>query len=204
MPSANVSNGLRVDSLLSMGFSFNPTIAMSAKGFNKMDIDIRSFRVPLKRAIQQVIAPSIGKNFISNGRPEQWTPLADDTVMMKDRDPNAKFGSESILRRSGLLWKTMQQYNIWTVTTTQAAILSLPDKIWYGALHQEGFGVRASSLDHFASPSELKNMAGGGGVYIPARPFAVLQDADLDGIARVFVTWVAERAAVNLGVKWSG
>jgi phage gpG-like protein len=136
-----MKGGIRFDNMVNLGFSFTPSLALSAKQFDKLGVDIRSFREPLKRSIQKVIAPSIGQNFLSNGRPEGWAPYADGTAEMKARDPKNKYGPDDMLRRSGLLWKTMQQYNIWTVTQTQAAILDLPDKIWYGALHQAGFGM---------------------------------------------------------------
>jgi len=196
-------NGLRFDNMVNLGFSFTPSMAMSAKAFEKFGIDIRSFRVPLKRSIQQVIAPSIGKNFTSNGRPDGWVPYAADTAAMKARDPKNKFGSGDLLRRSGLLWKTMQQYNIWTVTTTQAAILDLPEKIWYGALHQAGYGMSAAAIKPakglFLSPGELKAMGGAAKVSIPARPFAMFQVQDLDRVQEVFYKWLEERA-VRAGV----
>jgi|ERR1700746_543853 len=169
------AGGLRFDNLVNLGFSFSPTMAMSAKAFDKFGLDIRSFREPLKRSIQQVVAPSIRKNFIAHGRPDTWAPYADGTVQVKMRDPKNKFGAEDLLRRSGLLWKTMQQYNIWAVTTTQAAILDLPEKIWYGAIHQGGYSsgggptmtlgeARAAGRisGKFATPAELAAMGGGG------------------------------------------
>jgi phage gpG-like protein len=193
---------LRFDNLIDLNFSFKPTMAMSAKQFDKLGMDIRSFRVPLKRSIQRVIAPSFDKNFRANGRPETWQPYAEDTIRMKARDPKNKYGPENILRRSGLLWRTMQQYNIWTVTTTQAAILDLPSKIWYGVMHQGGYGVSARAPGHFASPAELKQLGGRGKVSIPARPFALFQDPkDLDDIQEVFGRWIEERATYNLNVK---
>jgi phage gpG-like protein len=197
--------------MIDLNFSFKPTMAMSAKAFDKLGMDIRSFRVPLKRSIQEVIAPSINKTFLAHGRPETWTPYADDTVRMKMSDPKNKYGSNFILMRSGLLWSTMQQLNIWTITTTQAAILDLPEKIWYGALHQGGFGQSGSAMfaqlgGRFATPEEIKASGGKAFVHIPARPFAVLQDPqDLDGIAKVFDLWIAERIELGIGIKhWSG
>jgi phage gpG-like protein len=206
MPTSTI-NGVRVDSMVDLGFSFKPTLAMSARAFDKMGLDIRSLREPLKRSVQRVIAPSIGQNFLANGRPEGWAPYADDTIQMKMNDPKNKYGAEDMLRRSGLLWRTMQQYNIWTVTTTQAAILDLPDKIWYGALHQAGYGMRASEVRParglFASPEELRAMGGKGSVYIPARPFAMIQDQDLDKIQEVFGDWLQERAvAAGVVISW--
>jgi phage gpG-like protein len=201
--------GVRLDSLVNIGYEFIPTIAISARSFDKLDLDIRSFRVPLKRSIQQVIAPSISQNFISNGRPELWVPYADDTIRVKGRDPNNRFTTENILRRSGLLWKTMQQYNIWTVTEKQAAILSLPNKIWYGQLHQAGYGSGVAATTQaearglgmfagaFATPEELAAM-GGGGVNIPARPFAMFQTKDMDRVQEVFAAWLQERVDADL------
>lgn len=201
---ASMRGGIRFDNMVNLGYSFTPSLAMSAKQFNKLDVDIRSFREPLKRSIQRVIAPSIGQNFISNGRPEGWAPYASDTADMKARDPKSKFGPEDMLRRSGLLWKTMQQYNIWTVTQTQAAILSLPDKIWYGALHQAGFGMSAASVTPakegslFLSPSELKAAGGAAKVSIPARPFAMFQNQDIDKVQEIFADWLQERVDARL------
>jgi phage gpG-like protein len=183
-----------------LNFDFKPSLALSARNFDTLDVDIRSFREPLKRSIQKVIAPSFAKNFESNGRPNGWQAYADDTTQMKMDDPNNRYGPTDILRRSGLLYKTMQQYNIWTVSTTQAAILSLPDKIWYGNLHQEGFGQRATA---FADPLHipLDQLAQGQNkVYLPARPFALLQDEDLDGIQTVFGEWLDERIIARLGL----
>jgi phage gpG-like protein len=177
-------------------------MAMSAKAFSTLDADIRSFREPLKRSIQQVIAPSIGQNFVSHGRPEAWHPYAEATINMKANDPKNKFGPDDILRRSGLLWKTMQQFNIWTVTTTQAAILQLPEKIWYGALHQAGFGISAAdvtpSKGAFLSPDELRNLGGAGTINIPARPFVMFQTQDIDRIQEVFANWLQERVDARL------
>lgn len=195
-------SGLRFDSMVNLGFEFSPTMALSAKAFQALGADIRSFREPLKRSIQRVIAPSIGQNFISNGRPEGWEPYADDTVRMKMNDPNNKFGPENMLRRSGLLWKTMQQFNIWAVTQNQAAILQLPQKIWYGQIHQAGFGMRASDVTPasgmFLSPAELKALGSKGRTYIPARPFVMFQDRDIDAVQEVFADWLQERVDAKL------
>lgn len=197
-----IRNGIRFDNMVDVGYSFKPTMAMSARMFNTLEADVRSFRVPLKRSIQQVISPSIGQNFISHGRPEAWQPYADATVQMKANDPKNKYGPEDILRRSGLLWKTMQQFNIWTVTEKQAAILQLPQKIWYGALHQAGFGMSAAAVTPakglFLSPEELKAMGGAASVSIPARPFVMFQNVDIDQIQEVFADWIQERVNARL------
>ena len=170
--------------LVDLGFSFTPTMAVTASAFDKMGLDIRSFREPLKRSIQRVIAPSIGQNFVSNGRPETWAPYAANTIQTKANDPQNQYGPEDMLRRSGLLWRTMQQYNIWSVSTVEAAILDLPEKIWYGALHQAGYTAR--------------------GTAVPARQFALFQERDMDAIQEVFANWLEERAlAAGVVTGWA-
>jgi len=191
--------------MINLGYSFTPTIAMSAKAFDTLELDIRSFREPLKRSIQRVLAPSIQKNFIAGGRPEAWTPLSDATLMVKAQDPKTKFPVGDPLLRSGLLYKTMGQFNIWTVTQTQAAILDLPDKIWYGALHQAGYGsataagAGATSAEGFQAMMQ-KVLSGGLKAYAPARPFALVQTQDLDAIQLEFEIWMNERIVARLGL----
>lgn len=180
MPTYTTSGGVRGDSLVNLKTSFSPTIALSARKFDALDLSIRSFREPLKRSIQRVISPSIGKNFLAGGRPIVWVPLADYTLEAKGKDPKTRFPVNDPLLRSGLLMKTMQQYNIWTVTEVQAAILSLPDKIWYGNLHQAGTRSGAAN--------------------IPARQFAMLQSEDMDAIQIEFEIWLNERIIATLGL----
>lgn len=162
--------GLRID--VDLQFTFRPSIGISARQLNVFGMNIKSFREPLKRAIQQVIAPSFRRNFEVGGRPQPWAPLAEYTVEVRG-------SSEPILVRSGLLARTMTQLNIWTIDTQKAALLDLPPKIWYGKIHQFG------NID----------------TNTPARPFAVLQDEDWDAIERVFARWLAERAAMSKAFK---
>jgi phage gpG-like protein len=211
MPAYVLSNKLRVASLYNFGFDFNPSVAVTAKNFDKLEIDIRSFREPLKRSIQTVIAPSIGKNFLSGGRTTQWEALNDNTLPVKN-NAGSKFPVEDPLLRSGLLMKTMQQLNIWTITTVDAQIESLPGKIWYGNLHQGGVGsaptsaAKASGGTREGFLSMIDNvLAGGGGEggrgqYLPARPFAMVQTEDLNAIVDVFEIWMNERIVARLGL----
>jgi len=105
----------------------------------------------------------------------------------------------------------MQQLNIWTITTVDAKIEAIPDKVWYGNLHQGGFGTpersaaEVSGGTHAGFMSMMENvLAGGGGGqrggYFPARPFAMVQTDDLDKIADVFEIWLNERIVARLGL----
>jgi phage gpG-like protein len=194
--------------MLGVTIDFEPTVLITTKRIDKLGMDIRSFREPLKRAIQQVIAPSILKNFDSGGRPA-WEPLSQGTLDI--RKNLGLSGSSSPLMRTGLLRRTMGQFNIWTVGLNTAMIRDLPSKIWYGNIHQGGAdkGSMASRIKKTGSAKKalesimddqvhamrtgttIKSSFGG----IPARPFVMLQDEDIDGIDKVFLDWFEERIA---------
>lgn len=152
--------------------TFIPTPAVIAAKFDLLGLDIRSMREPLKRSIQQVIAPSIGKNFRSGGRPEKWKPLAQDTELTRKREARPE-GPPLI--KSGALMRIAQQLNIWTITPDSAYVDNLTPAGWYGALQQRGF-------------------TGGYGIKTPARPFLLIQPEDVDEIDIVFDLWLHERA----------
>lgn len=168
------NNGPRIDT--GLRFAFQPSIGISARRIDTLGLNIKSFREPLKRSIQQVIAPSFRKNFEVGGRPDPWEPLSDVTIDIRG-------SAEPILVRSGTLKKTMQQFNIWTVDTKKAALLDLPAKIQYGKIHQAGYGRRGSGQAKAAA--------------IPPRPFAMIQDEDYEAIDRVFERWFLERMAMT-------
>jgi phage gpG-like protein len=213
-PAQSIGRGLRIDDMITQ-FIFQPSMGISAAQIDKLGIDIRSFREPLKRAIQQVMAPSFRKNFDVGGRPDAWEPLSDATISM--RESMDRTGSDTPLNLTGLLKKTIQQLNIWTITTTTATIRDLPDKIWYGKVHQAGSEGSGGSIsmksrlkqaggdakaamhslddDIIAAMREGKKVAPKGGAKaIPARPFVVVQEDDWDAIEEVFVKWLEERA----------
>lgn len=160
-----------LSSLLGIDFSMNPTAAVLVRDFDRLGVDIRSFREPLGRVIRQVAIPSIKKNFDDEGRPP-WKPLSDVTITMRE---DAGFDSGPILDRTGTLKKVATQINIWTVTKDEAYVKDLPEKVRYGKLHQEGYEDR--------------------GKKVPARPFIMFQEEDIDQAAEVFGDWLDERLA---------
>jgi phage gpG-like protein len=214
MITRNLRKNLLVNDQLT-AFDFKPSIGIAAGKIDKMGIDIRSFREPLKRVVQQVMAPSFLKNFDESGRPDKWEPLSDATMLIRGREG---YQGDKPLVRTGLLRRTMGQLNIWTITTVNATIQKLPDKISYGAIHQGGFegvGVgrkmsgyvkkakgdlrEAQSLldDDLIMAMRTGTKLGGGARTanaIPQRQFALIQDEDREEIERIFVDWMRERA----------
>lgn len=155
------------------GFKFDIDISPSPTVFiTEMELlgnEIRSFREPLKRVVQKVMAPSFRENFESEGRPS-WAPLAALTLAKKA----AKGAPPDILVESGKLKKVAGQLNIWKIEggygggNAEAYVSQFPGAE-YGQYHQSGTSK------------------------MPARPFAVFQEDDIDQIEQVFNDWLGER-----------
>jgi phage gpG-like protein len=202
-----------------VSFEFKPTLGILARDMDKLGIDIRSFREPLTRAVKQVMIPSIKKNFDSQGRPG-WEPLAEDTLLLRDR-----LGQTGpILNRTGQLKRNMGYQTMWSITQEYAIIKDLPQRVWYGKVHQEGRSgmqtriknevAKAKKRGFVLSPgnaaknvmkqmdAELKSGQASkhSRTNIPARPFVMFQDQDYDDIEEVFGKWLQERIDRNL--RW--
>lgn len=206
-------DGLRFDTHI-MGFEFRPSLGIVAKDIDTFGADIRSMREPLQRSVRQVMIPSFRTNFSSGGRPA-WEPLTAATIRMR------KGASGPILIRSGALLRTMSTQRIWTITQSSATIKDLPDKVWYGKVHQEGnaggqfsagnwfkkyesaakkmLGPDADAKDIKEAAFKIfdKRLSGHGlapsDASTPERPFAVLQEEDMDAIQYIFAEWLEER-----------
>lgn len=142
-----------------------PPAAILAEDFVTLGLQIKSFHEPLKRSVQQVLAPSIAANFAAGGRPP-WAHLADVTLQQKD----ALGYPPDILVRTGKLRRVAQQLNIWTISTDEAYVSDLPGAE-YGFFHE------------------------GGTEFMPQRIFMDVTDRDEDDIANVFENWIGERLA---------
>lgn len=184
---------------VSVDMHFEPSVGILARKVDKLGLDIRSFREPLKRVVKQVMIPSIRKNFDSGGRPE-WEELSLGTVEQKG-------GDDRPLIRTGALRRQMGYINTWTIDREKAMIVDLPQKVWYGKVHQAGgsFSFRTSGASQnlaaiksalsFSSKFSGTESSFGGSGEIPARPFVVVQEEDLVKMDRVFNEWLGERIA---------
>lgn len=188
-------------------FDFKPSVGIFAGKVDKLGMDIRSFHEPLKRAVKEVMIPSIQQNFNASGRPEAWAPLSDAT--WRTRAAQGWVGGD-ILLKSGALRTGMSRQNIWSITQQSATIRDIPDKIWYGKVHQAGYGgsgaktkkavrrqVKVGGVIKFTGGRDTDTKRGATG--IPARPFALIQDEDRDAIERIFYDWLEERIEHSWG-----
>jgi phage gpG-like protein len=170
--------------------NFEPSVGIMARKIDKLGLDIRSFREPLKESIQKVMIPSIRRNFEAGGRP-RWMGLAPITVKKRG-------SAKPVLIRSGALKRGATTLGIWTIDTEKAMILDLPDNIWYGKVHQAGYGggefeeVFHYPQGHHGPAVPTGETIGGDGA-IPARPFIVVQQGDITKINMVFDRWLGRR-----------
>lgn len=164
---SGINMGTRVD------IDFHPSPFIMAAQFNVLGVNVKSFREPLKRSIQRVLAPSFQTNFDVGGRPA-WTPLSDYTLRVK----SSKGYPPDILIAKGTLQRVAGQLNIWTINgpAGEAYVDQLPQRAWYGALHQSGFNSRSSFMGE-----------------VEARPWAIIQREDAGDIEEVFFEWIEER-----------
>jgi phage gpG-like protein len=198
-------------------FKFNPSLGIVAKQLAALGEEFKDAREPLTKSITTVMMPSIKANFMSGGRPEPWEDLTYYTVKRR------KGSATPILVRTGALAAGASSLGIWSIGSTTAAVRDLPGKIWYGKVHQGGsagseFGA-GNWFDKYkaaarkiegpeASEDEVTKtaykifdkrvvhhgIAPGGSSDIPARPFILFQDEDIDAIQVIFAEWVEEKA----------
>lgn len=161
---------------------FQPSPLLYAGKLDRFAADIRSFREILRQCVKDIVIPSIQRNFDAGGRPK-WVPLAHATVVQKH-------GNTKPLKRSGTLQRNMGFMSIWTFTRTEAFIADLPDRIWYGKVHQAGAG---GAFEHFYDPVIRRHVNLGDTGAIPARPFVMIQPRDRIRIEVAFKRWVAMR-----------
>jgi len=176
---------------LGLDIHFEPTIGIAAGRIDKAALGIRSFSEPLKRSVKQVMIPSIAKNFDVGGRPA-WKPLSEGTLEVRRR---WGLPHDAILLWSHDLKRVATQQNIWTISQDSAIIKDLPQKVWYGKVHQGGMGRHEGTGGRTGIPqpraSGKREVAA-----IPARPFLMIQVEDKEAIHDVFVKWVDEKLAL--------
>jgi phage gpG-like protein len=212
---AGYGPGLWFDRILLAGWTLHPSIGLVAKDIHKLGLNIRTYREPLTKAVRLVMMPSIAKNFQSEGRPDRWTPLADYTVQIRGTD-------HPILTRSGALGRAASSFGVWSISASSATIKHLPGHVWYGNLHQEGYGsIRTKALrmlgghgtekeiaqmaEHIVKQTgKFKTTAGRESKFvIPQREFVLFQEEDKEAIQELFADWM-EAQADKVGRGWGG
>lgn len=168
--------------LSGLEFEFQPSIGILANQLDKFGLEFKNLREPLVLSIQKVMIPSFRANFAAEGRPA-WEGLSPVTIKRRGGD------AHPILRRTGRLERDATQTSRWHITDTAASIQEWPESSWYGVLHQAGYGSAAKA-------SVGKQTSRGAAAFqIPARPFILYQDEDIERIQEIFMDWMERKAA---------
>lgn len=193
-------SGLKMAGQLGSGkgldLKFTPSMAIVAGSVDKLGLDIRSFREPLKQSLKEVILPSIKKNFDVEGRPS-WDPLSPFTLAQKEQ-------GSGILVRSGRLKRVMGYQNNWKLTKDYLVLEDLPQSVWYGKVHQKGIKGASHTIKNALTGKESGSFDDTG---LPARPFVALQPSDRKAIESIFRHWLdmrMKRAALRIKVAGAG
>ena len=193
VPGLIIDRDLTAGRVTSLSMTFEPSLGVMARRVDKLGMDIRSFREPLRRVLKQIVIPSIAMNFHKHGRTESgagnaWAPLSEETIDKK--------GHARPLLLTGALQNTMRRENIWHIDGEKLLLANLPENVWYGVVHQSGTGDLEAEADVWFDPILGKNVNVGDsdGVNIPPRPFVRLTDAEVEEIDEVFLDWLDERA----------
>jgi len=205
--------GIRFDREIEAGWQISPSLGLVATDVEKLALEIENMREPITRSIVQVMIPSIARNFAVEGRPP-WEPLADYTKQVRGN-------AGPILNRTGKLKRGVTKLHIWKIKDNSATIVELPQEIWYGAVHQSGYGsirglisLARKRLGAKASQKSVNTLAmqmldatlldierdksrprvRRGAADIPQRRFLMFQEEDIDDIQQVFAEWLEDEA----------
>ena len=106
----------------------SPSLVMVLIELEELGKHFRSFKEPLKDAIQQVIAPAFKANFASEGE-GSWAPLIENTLMHP--------GAGTILDRTGTLRRAAGYLKSWTIDGPGGTATMDQLGVEYGVFHQE-------------------------------------------------------------------
>lgn len=163
--------------LSSMRINFQPSMSIIGAGVGH-GIGIRSYAEPLRRAIQEVVAPSIKQNFDVEGRPVKWAPLSEFTK--QQRMAEGYPASPILDRRRGSvgLKHVSTRLARWDIDGQQGtAFFSNWGSTPYGQVLQEGKAFAPT---------------------IPARPFLLIQPEDARAMEELFADWAVSRLSLHL------
>lgn len=126
---------------------------------------------PLRTSVKLVIIPTMMANFMVGGRPT-WESLAEDTIIYKIMNfPNQN--AFIPLWRTGNLHEKVEGGYYWRFTRDTADMEMLDTVVPYAKFHQRGTR------------------------YMPARPFAVLQQQDIERIVVIFDSWIMKMTSAK-------
>jgi phage gpG-like protein len=215
---AAIDGGLRFDKFIE-SFEFKPSIGIVAKRLGAFAEELSDQHEPLQLSVSKVMTLSILENFMSGGRPK-WEDLAPATIVQRKDQASG----DMPLVRSGALAEVASSEDIWSIGRSTATVRALPEKVWYGNIHQGGYAGGSASagnwfkkyrsaarkalgpdednkeVDRLATKMFDQRLTKHGAApraasSIPARPFILFQEEDIDAIELIFIAWVEAKMA---------
>lgn len=126
---------------------------------------------PAFEIIGETVVASIDRNFEEGGRPNQWEPLSQVTIL--DRQRENKWPGKILIRRG----KAGGLQGSVSFGAQRDRVIISANKV-YAAVQHFGIGVRSSLATRRRSPA------------IPARPFMMVQPEDWTSINRQFLRYL--------------
>jgi phage gpG-like protein len=209
--------GIRFDKSIT-SFKFTPSLGIVAKRLGQLADEVKDMRDPLTKAVEDVMQYSILENFMSGGRPEKWDELTYYTIRRRKgkavpvlvwTGKLAEIGSSPGIWSIGSQTATIRDLpqSIWYGKVHQAGSEGGDSEVasgnWFAKYEKaarkiEGpeatdKEVRDTAYKIFDKRTQKHGLAPSDSANIPARPWALFQDEDIDAIELIFAEWLEEK-----------
>jgi len=157
--------------MIGFDVEFAPSARIIGRDLSAVARGFRTYRQPLRQAVDHVMIPAIAHQFEVGGDPP-WEPHSEETIRRREREGTLGGDPQDILVESGTLFSAATRRARWQFTSDEAFFANLPANARYGRFHQLGEGV-------------------------PARPFVRASTEDVDAVEDIFQRWVSGHIIVN-------
>ncbi len=147
----------------------------------------RNLRKPFERIRDEVMIPSIRKNFEVGGRP-RWEPLSLATFQsggFGGREAfiaSGAFGGRKPLDKTGQMKRAATAKARFTIKGNEMTYGKWPEKRWFGPVH---------NLPDLSERAQ-----------IPNRPFTLIQQEDKVAITEIMMEWVEDQVRKNIRLRY--
>lgn len=161
--------------------------------FSKIEEGLIDFTIPLKKSAIYMLS-SISRNFSSQGRPIPWIPLSPMTLELRRKGKSS--GSPQILRDTGELFNSIVVSEPQNNTISVGTNLKKAPKLQYGgeniipshtenvkSYYRRSKGKR-TQVKAFSRKMPTRKYK------IPARPFIMFQNEDVEVLQELFIDYV--------------
>ena len=148
----------------------------------------RKLRKPFERIRDEVMIPSIRKNFEVGGRP-RWEPLSLATFQSGGFGGREAFiqsgatGGRTPLDKTGQMKRAATAKARFTIRQNEMTYGKWPEKRWFGPVH---------NLPDLSERAQ-----------IPNRPFTLIQQEDKVAITEIMMEWVEDQVNKNIRFRYA-